>query len=169
MPGGVGIFSAESGPESVDVRQCARKGLTFELTTDGEVSAFAEKICLSLVVNVPFEAGHTEHLACALTIAGRDDRRMDVNEIPFLEELMDCKGEPAPHPKYRTVHVGTRPQVSNRTQKLRCVALFLQRVGRICCSDQIDFGGSQFPFLPLSRGSNELARDCRGRSGGEVR
>src|ERR1043166_6999155 len=88
VAGGIGVLSAEGRTKSVNVRQRASEGLSFQLPAQGQVSGFAKKITSSFFVDVSLKRGHTKHFARAFAIAGRNNWRVDVNEIPFLKKTV---------------------------------------------------------------------------------
>ena len=56
-------------------------------------------IGLGFLIDVSLESRHTEHFTGSLAIAARDDRSVDVDEIPLLEELVDREGQAAAEPE----------------------------------------------------------------------
>ena len=71
---------------------------------------------------------HAEHLARALAIAGGDDGRVDVDEIPLVEKPVDREGHAAADAEHRAVEIGARPQMGDAAQELLAVAFLLQRI-----------------------------------------
>ena len=129
MARGIGILGAESGAEGIDVGEGAGERLAFQLAADGEVSALAEEIGFRFFVDVALEGGDPEHLARAFAIARGDDRRVHVNEIALLEELVDGVGQPAAHAENGAEEIRPRPQVGDGAQEFVRVPLFLKRIG----------------------------------------
>ena len=161
MARGVRVLRAEGRAEGVDVGQRAGEGLAFELAADGQVGRLAEEIRLRLLVNVPLEGGDAEHLARALAVAGGDDRRVHIDEVALLEELMHRERQPAAHAEHGAVEIRARAQMRDGAQELLRVALLLQRIRRVRRPDQLDARGPQFPFLALRRGGHQLPLDHR--------
>ena len=78
---------------------------------------------------VQVERGDLEHRARPFAVAGRDDRRVDVEEALFLEEVVDRAADAVPHAGDRAEGVGPRAQVGDRAQELEGVPLLLERIG----------------------------------------
>jgi len=93
-----------------------------------EESALAEKILRILRDPRIWQGGDAEHFTRALAIAGRDDGRVDIDEIPLLEKPMHRIRHPAAHPEHRAVEVRPRAQVGDGAEEFRAVAFFLQGV-----------------------------------------
>ena len=162
MAGGVRVLGAEGRAEGIDVGERAGERLAFELAADGQVGGFAEEVRLRLLVNVALEDGDAEHLTRALAVASGNDRRVHINEVAFLEELMHGERQPAAHTEHGAEEIRARAQMGNGAQELLGVALLLQRIGRVRRADQLDARGAQLPFLALRRRGHQLSLDhCR--------
>ena len=83
------------------------------------------------------EGGHAEHLAGALGVGRRDDRRVQVDEAALLEEVVDRARGGVAHAQHRADRVGARPQVGDGAQELEGVALLLQRVVVLDAADHL--------------------------------
>ena len=184
VPGRVAVLGAEGRPEGVRLAQPARERLGFELPADGQIRRPIEEIereidSLSLrgrlfwalalfrhVVQV--ERGHLEHRAGAFAIAGGDQRRVDVEETAFLEELVDRVAHAIPHPGDGAERVRARPQMGDRPQELERVALLLQRIrGHVGHAVDRDRGGLDFGRLALARRRLDQPGDADAATGRE--
>ena len=168
MARGVRVLGAEGRAEGVDVGQRAGERLSFKLAADGQVGRFAEEIRLRLLVNVALEDRDAEHLARALAVARGDDRRVHIDEVALLEELMHRERQPAAQAEDGAEQVRARTQMRDGAQELLRVALLLQRIRRVRRTDQLDACGPQLPFLALGRGGHQLPLDHRRRTGREL-
>ena len=169
MARGVGVLRPERRAERVDIRQRAGKRLAFKLSADGQVGPLAEEIRLGLLLDVALQRGDSEHLPRPLAIARRDDRRVHIDKIPLLKELMDGIRQPAPHPEHRPIQVRPRPQMGDRPQELLRVPFLLQRVARFRHAHQLNARRAQLPLLTRRRRSHQLAVHRGGGAGGELR
>ena len=134
---GVGVLGPERGTEGIDIAEGHSEVLGIELAGDGEVCGLSEEIlgevhgAVLLAGRVlGIQGGDPEHLSGALTVAGGDDRGVDIDKAPLLEELMDGVGRYAPHPEGGGEEVGAGPQMLDGPQEFHAVALFLQGIVR---------------------------------------
>jgi hypothetical protein len=79
-----------------------------------------------------------------------DDRRVHIEEVALLEELMDRECQPAAQAEDGAEEIRARSQMRDGAQEFQRVALLLQRIGRVRRPDQLEARGSaQLPFLAL--------------------
>ena len=136
VAGGVGVLGPERGPERVHPAHGQAVGLDVELAGDGEVGLPAEEV-LGEVDSPPSSRGevgqverrHPEHGAGALGVVGGDDRRVDPEEAPLVEEAVQRHRQAVPHPGDGAEGVGAGPQVGDLAQVLERVLLGRHRVG----------------------------------------
>ena len=95
-----------------------------------EVLAVINCAVLSLRNIIEIESCYLEHLACAFTVTGCDQRCVDIDEALLLEVLVDRVGDQGTHTEYSLEGVGTRTKVRDRTKVFEGVTLFLERVIR---------------------------------------
>src|SRR6476659_8600599 len=94
----VRILGPEGRPERVDVPQPAAESLDLELAADGQECRLAEEVlrevrlAVSLRGCLRVEGADPEQGPGPLTVAGRDDRGVDVQEPTLLEEVVDGFG-----------------------------------------------------------------------------
>ena len=163
---GVGVFGAEGRTEGVDVAEGLRECLDVQLTGHGQIRLLAEEI-LRVVDRTVFESRgiaevqrrHLEHLACALAVRARDERRMHVHKAPLLEELVDGVGHDAAHAEDRLEGVGSRAQMRKGAQELHRVALGLNREIRGRRTLDRDFARLNFKRLFCLRRQYQCAGD----------
>ena len=74
---------------------------------------------------VDVQGGDLEHGAGALAVGAGNQGRMDVDEVPFLEKLVDGVGDHAPHAEHGLEGVGPGTQVGHGAQVLQGVPLGL--------------------------------------------
>ena len=137
VAGGVGVFGAEGRAEGIDVAEGLREGLAVELAGDGQVRLLAEEV-LAVVDPAVFSAGQVikierrdlEHLARALAVGAGDERRMDVDEVALLEELVDGVGDEAADAEDGLEGVRARTQMRHGAQILHRMALGLDGIIR---------------------------------------
>ena len=147
---GVGILGPEGGAEGVNVGERAGEGLPFKLAADGQVGGLAEEILLRLLVRFALERGDAEHFPRPLAIAGRDDRRVQIDEVAALKKFVDGEGQLAADAEDGAEKIGARTQVADAAEKFQRVAFFLQRIGGVRRADKFDFGRAQPPFLAVA-------------------
>lgn len=171
----MGILGTEGGAEGVHIAVGAGEDLGLQLPAHRQESRLAEEILG--VVHQPvrlqgwspvIQGGDPEHLARTLAVAGGDDRGVDINKAPLLKEAVDRVGQAGAHAEDGPEEIGTRPQVGDLTQKLRRVALLLERVGVVRPAQQADFPGLHLPGLALALRRHEGADHLQGGSGGET-
>ena len=168
---GVGVFGAERGAEGVDIAEGHGVGLAVELAGDGQVRGLGEKVpgvvnlavgCARRVVDI--QRCDLEHFARALAVGARDERRVDVDKVALLEELVDGVGGKAAHAEHGLEHVGARTQMRHRAQILHRVPLGLD--GEIGCGRALneDFTCLNLKRLLGLRRFDKRARDDQGRA-----
>src|SRR5262249_49233418 len=74
------------------------------------------------------ERGYLEHLSRPFAVAGRDDRRGDVEEALLLKEIVDRAADTNSHPRHPAEGMRPWPQVGDGAQELEGVAFLLKRV-----------------------------------------
>src|SRR5581483_4975486 len=93
---------------------------------------------------------------------------MNINEPAFVKKFVDCEREPAPHTKNRAEQIGARSQMRNLAKKFRRMSFFLEWVGIVRQSDDLDLVRGQLPFLPFPLGCDQFAFDANGRARGQL-
>mmetsp|Transcript_66685 Transcript_66685/g.182899 ORF Transcript_66685/g.182899 Transcript_66685/m.182899 type:complete len:547 (+) Transcript_66685:440-2080(+) len=163
----VGVFGAERRPKRVDRAKGAGIVLAVELTGDGEVGLLAEEVLR--IVDRPRRLGrychverrHLEHLAGALAIGARDERRMHVHEAARLEEGVGRVGERVADTHHRTHHAGARPHVRDAAERLEIDLGRRDRVlGAVARADDLDGLHRKLPLLALRGRDLEAALDA---------
>jgi hypothetical protein len=174
---GVGVLGAEGRPEGVDLAHRHAIGLDVELARHRQVGLLAEEVLVPVDAagGGPRRVGGVErrdpeHLAGALGVRRRDDRRMDPEEALLVEEPMDRHRQAVADPGHRADHVGARAQVGDLAQVLHRVALGLHRVGVgvVDPAHHLDRGGAQLDRLALALGRHDLAGDPDRAAGGQA-
>ena len=96
VAGRIGVFGTEGGTEGVDGTQGSGSELALKLSADSERSLLAEEIIgidnlalLVLLQVVEVLGGHLEHLSGTLTVAGGNQRCMEIEEAMLVEIVMD--------------------------------------------------------------------------------
>ena len=137
MAGGIGVFRAERRSECVNIAECQREDLCFQLSGYRQVGLLAEEVlavidlavfCTRQVVEI--QRRYLEHFTGALRVAGCDLRRMHVHKVLILEKLMDRVSDQRAHTEHRAEHIGPRTQIADLPEKFHRVALRLQRIIR---------------------------------------
>jgi hypothetical protein len=62
------------------------------LSAHRQIGRPAKEIVGGIRINIALERRDPEHFPGPLAIAGGNDRRVNVNEIAFREELVNCEG-----------------------------------------------------------------------------
>jgi hypothetical protein len=141
---GVRVLGAERRTEAVDVRECERPDLGPELARDGQERGPAEELAVEL------GRGHAKHRARALRVAGADDRRVQPDEAPLLEEAVNCARGDVAHAQHGAERVRARAQVRDRAQELEAMALLLQRIVGIGKAQDSEPRSAQLECLTLA-------------------
>ena len=185
MAGGVGVLGTKRRAEGVDFAQGAREDFGLQLATDGQEGRAVEEVlsevdcrmrlsglrncCIPLTPDpslggrggrfCKIQLRYLEHFAGAFAIAGGDDRRVNVEEALFLEELVNRPANLIANAGDGAEGVGARPQMSDGAQELERRALLLNGI-RFGIGPAVDrdlrrlhFGGLTFrgrlPHRPL--------------------
>ena len=169
MPGGVGVLSPEGGAKGVDIPEGHGEGLAVELAGHRQVGGLAEEVLgeIHLAVLgaghvVQIQGGYLEHLACAFAVRAGNQRGVNVNEVPVLEELVDGHGRQAADTEHRLEGIGPGPQVGNGAQELHGVALGLQGIVAGGRAFHLDLGGLKLESLLGVRRQDQSALDNQG-------
>ena len=137
MAGGVGILRPEGRAEGIYVFKSKCIRFHVQLAADGEIGGLPEEILgkvhfpLRRLRNVvQIQGGHLEHLARALAVAARDQRRMHIHEAPLHEEAVDGVGDQRTHPEHSLEGVRPGAQMGDGAQVFEGMALLLQGIVR---------------------------------------
>ena len=159
--------------EGVDGAERAREVLPVELPRDSEVRGLAEEV-LGVVDAAArrlrqrlgkVEGGHLEHLARALAVRARDERRVHVHEARLLEEAVRRVGQRVAHAHHGAHHARARPHVREAAQRLEVDLCGRDRVAApIRGADDLDAAHGQLPPLPLLRRQLERAGHAHRRA-----
>ena len=171
MACGVGILGAEGGAEGVNRTECLAEGLHVQLTADSKVRLLAEEVLTvvhlavrSLRDIVQVKGGDVEHLARAFSVAGGDQRSVDIHKTALLEEAVDRVGQNGAHPERRLEQVGAGAKMGDGPEELRRVALFLQRIIRSGSALDGDFLSLDLKRLLRLGRRHQLTADDEGSS-----
>ena len=94
---------------------------------------------------------------------------MNVEEAPFLEEIVDRLADAVAKPGDGPERVGSRTEVSDGAEELVGVALLLERVFLgVGVAEEFDGGGVNLRGLPLRGRRLHFAVDAHARAGAEV-
>jgi len=142
MLGRVAVLGPEGRAEGVHVGKTAAVVLDTELAAHAQVGRLLEEV-LGVVHGVFFghqrnfahalglgrhDRGHLEHGACALAVAGSDQRRGDVQEASRLVKNVTGHQQTVSDTGHAADQVGSRPQMCDFPERLGFVVLFRQRV-----------------------------------------
>ena len=153
-----------------------------QLSADSEIRLLAEEILAEVDIARfglrdigEIEAGDVEHLAGALSVAGSDERGVDIDKAALLEVLMDRVGDQGADTECCLEHVGAGAEMRDGAQILHGVALFLKRVIGSAGALDGDLGCLDLERLLCLGRSDQCAADHQGcadldfRDLGEVR
>ena len=145
MPCCVGVLGSECRSERVDVAERERHDLSLKLSRYSQVCLLSEEVlavvdlALSIARQVvEVECSNLEHLAGAFCVTACDLRRVDVDEVLLLEELVDRICRHASDSEYRRECVAARSQVGDLSQELHRVVLLLERIVGVGVSLECD-------------------------------
>ena len=169
VAGGVGVFGAEGRAEGVDVAEGLRKRLAVQLAGDGQVRLLAEEVLavVDLAVLrarqiVKIERRDLEHFARALAVGAGNERRVDIDEVALLEELVDGIGDQTADTEHGLERVRARAQMRYGAQILHRMALGLDGIIRRRRALDKDLAGLQLKRLLRVRRQDERAGDDDG-------
>ena len=169
MPPRVRVLGAERRAERVDLAERHAIGLDVELARHGEPRFLAEEVLVEVDLAVgragqvvEIERRYAEHLAGALGIGRRDDRRVDPEEAARIEEPMHGHRERVTHARGGADDVGAHAEMRDLAQVLHRVALRLHRIMiRILDpADNLDGIRAHLERLPLALRRDQLADDA---------
>ncbi len=106
----------------------------------------------------------TEHLTCSFCIRCRDDRRMDIDKAPLLEELMDGICRKRSDAEGCLEQVGSRSKVRDRPHEFHRMSLLLHRIVRRGCAFQHNLRCLDLERLLRIRRRDQLTRHNDSRS-----
>ena len=144
VPCRVGVLGAERRSECVCVPECQGEDLSLELSAYCKRSLLAEEVLFVIYVSVfhrhivEVQSRYLEHLACAFGVARRDDRRVRVNEVVLLEELVDRVSSQRTDSEYSRERIAARSEVRDLSEILHAVTFFLERIVRIGAGFYLD-------------------------------
>jgi hypothetical protein len=162
MTAGVAVLGAERRAEGVDLGEGEAIALDVQLAADGEEGLLAEEILaeVSTAVGRPrqrrgvgdVERADAEHLAGALGVAGRDDRRVHPEKAVLVKVAVHGHAQAMTHAGHRAERVRARPKVRDVPQILERRPLLLDWVGLrvVNPADDLDRLGLQFDRLSLA-------------------
>ena len=111
-------------------------------------------IFLGDLVQVKF--GHPEHLSGPLAVASSDNGCMNVNKTSLLKKGVNGIAHGISHPCHSAKSIGSRPQVSNGSQKFKGMPLLLKGVNsRVSPPHDIDLICLKLYPLTLARGGRQ--------------
>jgi hypothetical protein len=163
---GVGIFGAEGRAECINTVESQAKTLDVQLAADSKVGFLAEKILaeIDFVIRVAgrifqIQGGDAEHLPGSLAVTAGNNRRVHIDEVPFVKKTVDGVCQQAADPEHGHKGVGARPQMGDGAQEFEGMTFFLQRVVQAGKTDCFDCTGFQFNGLTRRRRRQQLARN----------
>mmetsp|Transcript_19201 Transcript_19201/g.67773 ORF Transcript_19201/g.67773 Transcript_19201/m.67773 type:complete len:606 (+) Transcript_19201:86-1903(+) len=178
---GVAVLRAEGRAESVHVAHRHRERLHLQLPRHRHVGLPAEEVArevdlalgrdgqLGHAVVIRQHRRHPEHLARALAVRARDERRVDVQEAAALEEGVRRVGQRVAHARHGAEDDGARAQVLHLAQRLQLVELLRQRVRLgVRRAQHRRARRLQLDFLALGRRRDDVARDAQRGADGAV-
>ena len=132
MSGCIGVLRPEGWSECIDISKSLCKWLYIQLPGHGQMCRLTEEILriVDTSVRVLRDILHvqrrcTEHLTCSFCIRCRDDRRMDIDKAPLLEELMDGICRKRSDAEGCLEQVGSRSKVRDRPHEFHRMSLLL--------------------------------------------
>ncbi len=175
MPRRVRVLRPKRRPKGVNLSQPAGVSLAVQLPADGEIRRPLEKILrvidrrIFLGQLVQIERGDLEHRPGPFAIAGRDDRRVQVEKAVLLKKLVDRPAHAISHPGNRAESIGPRPQMGDRAQKLERMPFFLQRIAfRVGPAVHDDPARRHFGCLPFALRRLHFAFNRHAATGGQM-
>ena len=144
----IAVLGTEGGAKGVDGAQGSGPQLAFQLTADGEGGLLAEEVVavvyLALVILleiIEIFGRYLEHLAGPLTVAGRDDGRVEVVVAVLVEIGVDGHSHIMAYAHHGAKGMGAQPHVGMLAHILKALALLLHGVVAIACAEEGDAVG----------------------------
>ena len=169
MAGSVRVLGSKRRAKGVNLGQSQRECFRFELTAHGQKSRPSEEVfrIIDFAVRRSWhlfrvQRRNAKQFSSTFAIAAGDDRRVDVNKTALLKKLVNGKCQTAPHAKDATEEVRAGAEMSDFAKKFRRMALFLERVGIVGGSHDLDLLGNQFPFLSFALRRDQRANCANG-------
>ena len=169
----VAVLCTEGRSESIDSAEGRGSKLTLELAAHGEVGLRSKEVLgvvhLSrLGDTVEVERRHLEHVARALAVAGRHDRRVEIVESMIVEVLMDGDGHVVADAEDGAKGVGAQAQMGILAHVLEALTLLLQGVGGRAKTIDLDLLTLDLAGLPLALTLHERADHAEAGSRGDA-
>ena len=118
----VGIFGAEGRPEGVNLAERHCHALALKLAGNGQSGGLSKEILRKIDSAILGERRvfrvkrcDAEHLAGALAVASRDQRRVRIDKSALVEKAVDSIRSHTSHAEYRFKGIGARTQMRDRT------------------------------------------------------
>ncbi len=137
MSRGIGVFRTKGRSKGIDIAECHGISFSRKLSTHRQISLPSEEVfgivhipflCLRNVVQI--QGGYLKHFPGAFTVTAGDNRGMNVDKIPFLEEFMNRKGQQGTNPENSGKRIGSGPQMGDGPQVFKAVPFLLERIFR---------------------------------------
>ena len=171
---GVTDLCSESGTEGIYIGQSTTIVFNSQLSTDREISWFFKEFFFIVDLSFFFihryfidilieNSGDLEHTASTFTVAGGDQRSVDIEEASGLIEGMGGHDETVSDSGHCAYQIGSRPQMRDLPQSLRLVEFGRQGILLvISCPQnlyiiQLDIVHQHLDSLTLSRRLHELS------------
>ena len=174
MAGSVAVLRAECGAKGVDGTESCGAEFAFKLTADGERGHLAEEVVvvddvplLVFLQTVEVLGGHLKHLTGTFSVAGSDERRMEIEKAVVVEILVNGDGHVVAYAHDGTKGVGAQTQVSVLAHDLEGLSFFLH--GIVGGAGAVDFDGVGLDFrsLPCGGALDESADNGDAGTGGD--
>ena len=143
MAWSIRILSAERRAEGVDSTQGGSSQLALQLTRNGQRGLLTKEVVvidnltlLVLLQVVEVLGSYLEHVACTLTVAGGNQRGVEVEETVLVEIGMDGHRHIVTDAHHSTKGVGTQAHMGILTHSLERLALLLH--GVVVAAETID-------------------------------
>ena len=153
----IGVLCAESGSKGVDGTQCRCTQFAFQLSGNRKRGLLTEEIIVvdDFPVIVLFQVveilgGHLKHIACSLTVASCNQRRMEIEETMLMEIGVDSHGHVVADAHDSTKHIGTQAQMSMLAHILKTLSFLLHRIVSTASAINLNAFALDFAGLTLS-------------------
>ena len=169
----VTVLRTEGRAKGVDGTQGSSAELTLELTAHGEVGLTSEEVFVVLHLTalghtVKVKSSHLKHRTGTLSIAGCDQRRVEVVKAMVMEILMDGDGHVMANAEDSTKSIGAQTQVSVLTHILEALSLLLHRIVAWATTVELQFGSLDLAGLSFALALDELTGSTDARTGSDA-
>ena len=142
MSRGIGIFCTEGRSKGIHITETKTEGLHIELSTYGEIGRFSKKLCIHIWGTIRKEFCFTDmlrserkHFSSSFCIRTGNDWCMHIGKSSSCKKFMYRLCYDRTDSERSHEGICTRTKMRNLTEILKGMSFLLDRIGKICKSD----------------------------------